>query len=121
MAYHPETDGSNERTNETVEIVLRFFVHALEDLSQWLQVLSHIQAIINNSFSSISGKTPNELAYDFSPQRPLDFLAAIPTPDTLVVGVDTTEAILFVILNQKVIYNYCHQPLFIKVSKWALL
>lgn len=32
-AYHPQTDGLSERTNQTVEITLRFFVHALEDPS----------------------------------------------------------------------------------------
>ena len=31
MAYHPQTDGSSKRTNQTVEIALRFFIHALED------------------------------------------------------------------------------------------
>lgn len=32
-AYYPQTDGSSERTNQKVEIALRFFVHALEDPS----------------------------------------------------------------------------------------
>ena len=32
-AYHPQTDGSSKRTNQTVEIVLRFFVHTLENAS----------------------------------------------------------------------------------------
>lgn len=32
-AYHPQTDKLSERTNQTVEIVLRFFVHALKDPS----------------------------------------------------------------------------------------
>lgn len=32
-AYHPQTDCSSKRTNQTVEIALRFFVHALKDLS----------------------------------------------------------------------------------------
>ena len=34
-AYHPQTDGSSERTNQTVEIALRFFVHTLVDPSEW--------------------------------------------------------------------------------------
>ena len=41
-AYHPQTDGSSERTNQTVEIALHFFVHALVDPSEWPQVLPHI-------------------------------------------------------------------------------
>lgn len=30
-AYHPQTDGSSKRINQTIEIALRFFVHALKD------------------------------------------------------------------------------------------
>ena len=41
-AYHPQTDGSSERTNQTIEIALRFFVHALEDPSLWPEVLPQI-------------------------------------------------------------------------------
>lgn len=65
-AYHMQRDGSSERTNQTVEIALCFFVHALKDPSQWPQVLSCIQAIINNSSSSKTRNIPNELAYNFS-------------------------------------------------------
>ena len=107
-AYHPQTDGSNEKTNQMVEIALCFFVHALEDPSQWLQVLPRIQAIINNSSSSITGKTPKELAYGFTLQRFLDLLAALTTPDALAARADATEAISFALLNQKVSYNCCH-------------
>ena len=41
-AYYPQTDGSSERTNQTVEIALRFFVHALIDPSKWPQVFPRI-------------------------------------------------------------------------------
>ena len=120
-AYHPQTDDSSERTNQIVEIALRFFVHVLVDPSEWPQVFPRIQAIINNSSSLTTGKTPNELAYDFSPRRPLDLLAALPNPDALSVRADSTEAISFALLNQKLVYNCCHQPLFMKVGEWALL
>lgn len=34
IAYHLQTDGSSKRTNQTMEIPLRFFIHALEDLAK---------------------------------------------------------------------------------------
>lgn len=71
-AYHPQTDGSSERTNQTVEIALRFFVHALEDPALWPEVLPRFQSVLNNTFFSTTGKTPNKIAYGFSPRRPLD-------------------------------------------------
>ena len=115
-AYHPQTNGSNKKTNQTVEIALRFFIHVFKDLFQWPQVFPHIQAIINNSSSSTIGKTPNELVYDFSLWRPLDLLAALPTSDVLAAKANVIEAISFTLLNQKVTYNCRHQLLFMKVG-----
>ena len=120
-AYHPQTDGSSKRTNQTVEIALRFFVHALHNPALWPQVLPRVQAIINNTSSFSTGKTLNEVAYDFSPRRPLDLLAALPTPDALTARTDAAEAVSFALLNQKVTYDQKHQPLFMKVGEWAML
>ena len=104
-----------------VEIVLRFFIHTLDNPGLWLQVLPQIQAIINNTSSSSTGKTPNEMAYNFSPRRLLDLLAALPTPDALAARTDVAEAVSFALLNQKVTYNRKHQSLFMKVGEWAML
>lgn len=105
MAYHPQTDGSSERTNQTIKIVLQFFVYTLDNSGLWPQVLLRIWAIINNTSSSSTGKTPNEVAYDFSLCRPLDLLAALSIPDTLVTCTDVAKVVSFALLNQKVIYD----------------
>ena len=81
MAYHPQADGFSKRTNQTVKIALRFFVHALEDAFLWPKVLFCIQSILNNTSSSITGKTPNKIAYGFSPRRPLDLLSDLLLPN----------------------------------------
>ena len=120
-AYHPQTDGSSERTNQTVEIALRFFVHAMEDLSRWPKVLSQIQSLLNNTSSSTTGKTPNEIAYSFSPRRPLDLISAMDVPNACVARTDGADAISFALLNQKEHYDRKHQPLFMKVGDWAML
>ena len=121
IAYHPQTDGSSERTNQTVEIALRFFLHALHNSALWPQVLPQIQAIIDNTSSSSTGKSPNKVAYGFSPRRSLDLLAALPTPDALAARTDAAEAVSFALLNQKVTYDQKHQPLFMKVGEWPML
>lgn len=103
-AYHPQTDGSSERTNQTVEITLRFFVHGLLNPSVWPEILPRIQSLLNNTSSSTTGKTPNEIAYGFSTRRPLDLLAAIPTPDVSS-RLDAANAIAFATANQKEHYD----------------
>ena len=120
-AYHPQIDGSSKRTNQTVEIALHFFVHALEDASLWLEVLPRIQSILNNTSSSTTSKTPNEVAYSFSPRRPLDLLSDPLLPNILQARTDATDAISFALANQKAHYDRKHQPLFMKVGDWAML
>lgn len=120
-AYHSQTDRSSERTNQTVEIALRFFVHALEDPSLWLEVLPQIQSILNNTSSSTTGKTPNEMAYGFSPRKPLDLLSLPGLPAAFQAGADAANAISFVLANQKAHYDRKHQPLFLKIGDWAML
>lgn len=99
IAYYPQTNGSSKKTNQAVKITLRFFVYMLENFSHWPQVLSCIQAIINNISSSIIGKISNKLAYGFSPRRLLDLLSILSTPNFLAVKSDIVEAISFVLLN----------------------
>lgn len=61
------------------------------------------------------------MAYGFSPRRPLDLLAALPTSDTLAAPTDAAKAVSFTLFNQKVTYDQKHQPLFMKVGEWAML
>lgn len=82
-----------------VKIALQFFVYALDNLGLWPQVLLRIQAIINNTLSSSTGKTPNEVAYGFFLHYSLGLLAVLPTPDVLAACMDAAEAIFFALLN----------------------
>ena len=121
IPYHPQTDGSSKRTNRTVEIALRFFVHAMEDTSRWPEVLPRIYSLLNNTSSSTTGKTPNEIAYGFSPRRPLDLCLAATSPNTYVARTGAADAIFFALANHKEHYDRSHQPLFMKVGDWAML
>lgn len=71
--------------------------------------------------SLTTSKTPNEIAYKFSPQQPLDLLAVPPIFETYVARTNTADAISFVLANQKAHYNRNHQPIFMKVRDWAML
>ena len=118
-AYHPQTDGTSERTNQTAEIALRFYVHGLDKPSKWPEVLPRIQAFLNNS--SASGPTPNEVAYGFTPNKPLDLLATSHPPNHFLARTTAADAISFAQMANKFHYDRKHQPMFLKVGDWALL
>ena len=60
-SYHPETDGSSERSNKTLVEALRHYVNVRQ--SDWATHLMHVEIIMNNSVNTTTGKAPNELLY----------------------------------------------------------
>jgi transposase InsO family protein len=46
-AYHPQTDGASERTNQTVQQILRHFIDFQED--QWASKLAQVELAINSA------------------------------------------------------------------------
>ena len=58
-AYHPQTDGQSERTNQTMDGLLRIFCnHQADNWAEWLAV---VQYIINSCPSSTTKRAPYEL------------------------------------------------------------
>ena len=55
-AFHPETDGQMERTNRTVEQILRIFVDYRQ--MNWDSLLPFVEFCINNQRSSSTGHSP---------------------------------------------------------------
>jgi hypothetical protein len=60
-AYHPETDGSSERSNKTIIEALRHYVNVCQ--KDWPDHLIHIESAMNNSVNATTLKTPTELLY----------------------------------------------------------
>ena len=116
-AYHPQTDGSSERTNQTAEIALRYFVHGLENPSMWPTTIPRIQGFLNSSGSP----SANEVTFGFTPNRPLDLLSNTQKIDHFLARTSAKEAIDFAQLSNKFHYDRHHQPMFLKVGDWALL
>lgn len=73
-AYHAQTDGQSERTNQTVEICLRYHTFSNPDV-EWVHILGAIQHNINNSLAVTIGRSPNELVLGFKPRSIVDLLA----------------------------------------------
>ena len=60
-AYHPETDGSSERSNKTIIEALHHYVNARQ--TDWPDHLIHVETAMNNSVNATTSKTPTELLY----------------------------------------------------------
>ena len=78
-AYHPQTDGQSERTNQTVEIALRYYMAQYPDGAlEWEYVLPRMQFVFNNSINASTEKSPNEMCLDFNPRETTDLVARGP-------------------------------------------
>jgi RNase H-like domain found in reverse transcriptase/Reverse transcriptase (RNA-dependent DNA polymerase)/Integrase zinc binding domain/Chromo (CHRromatin Organisation MOdifier) domain len=71
-AFHPQTDGLSERTNQWVEQYLRLIAANQNEWSKWLPMAT---AVHNNSKNSTTGFAPSELLIGWEPplateQRP---------------------------------------------------
>jgi len=65
-AYHPQTDGQTERSNQVLEGYLRTFVNY--DQNDWYQLLPLAEHANNNSATNEHKRTPFFVNYGFHPQ-----------------------------------------------------
>jgi len=76
-AYHSQMDGQSERTNQTVEAALRYYVSLRQD--DWVDHTELIQAAINIAPSKSTHHSPFDLLYGSNPKHALDLLAGSPS------------------------------------------
>lgn len=68
-AYHPESDGQTERTNRTIEDMLRAYVDYRQD--NWDECLTAAEIAYNNSIQVSTGFSPYYLNYGQHPNLPI--------------------------------------------------
>lgn len=73
-AYHPQTDGQTERTNRTIEDMLRAYVNY--EQNDWNKHLIAAEITINNSQQASTGFSPYYLNYHQHPNLPLSGIVA---------------------------------------------
>ena len=116
-AYHPQIDGMSERTNQTAEIALRFYLNTLDNLKKWPSVLPRIQTLMNNTSSASTGHSANDIAYGFSLNKPLDLAKLPPQINNIAVTrVDAADTLSFAQIQQEFHYNRKHQPMFFRTG-----
>lgn len=61
-AYHPQTDGQSEPTNQTIEIALRIHISISLD-KLWDAFMTYLRSSLNNSTNASIGMPSNEMCY----------------------------------------------------------
>ena len=124
-AYHPQTDGQSERTNQIVEIALRHLVNNTK--SDWSLFLGDVEFTINNSVHSSTGVSL------------MKFLIGLDAPTPLTVAASTSaaasewshtrneiqqaarDALVFAQAKMSIYYNKKHKPLLLKPGDKAYI
>jgi len=84
-AYHPQTDGQTERTNQVLEGYLRNFVNY--DRDDWYQLLPLAEFAYNNSTMNAHGLTPFCANYSFHPQTKSIKSTKLRTPEQAYIAI----------------------------------
>ena len=68
-AFHPQSDGQSERTNQTVEIALRCFLGGeVERYGCWSDYLPILEHELNGTIHETTGFSPNQLRFVLTPK-----------------------------------------------------
>lgn len=90
-AFHPQTDGSTERANTEIEVLLRQWVNY--EQNDWVFWLPVVQLAINGRDSTVTGLSPFMLSHGY-PLRTMDSLVEVPVPTTLRSPIQKGQAIV---------------------------
>ena len=120
-AYHPQADEQFERSNQTIEIAIRFLYANNPDVDV-IVALSSIQAQLNNSLNASTELCLNEIIYEFKVRESLsalnnntfDISSEALSKLRLLYRKKASDAISFANSSMKIYYDSRHVPLLLK-------
>ena len=126
-AYHSQSDGQLERTNQIVEIVLRHLVN--NSRSNWSTFLGDIEFTINNSAHSSTGVSPMKFLTGRDAPTPLTTAAADAVPSSTSDWVQARDeiqqsardALIFAQAKMSIYYDKKHKPLTLRPGDKAFI
>ena len=120
--YYSQIDEAFERTNQTLKIALRYHLMCLKNSKNWLTVVDFMQREFNNTFSSITTKTFNEICYDFTSCTNIDLINSFNIISNKILTRQTVEnSIAFSQVMFKHYYDKRHSNHLFKINDWILL
>lgn len=109
-SYYPQTDGQSKRTNQTVEIALRYqIVQYLDRAIEQRYALPQLQFVLNNSENASTGIAPNIMLYSFKLREVLDYKLGRLLADREVLRGEAEDAIAFANIVIKKRYDAKHK------------
>lgn len=78
-AYHPQTDGQTERTNQTLETYLRAYVNYQQD--DWSDLLPMAEFAYNNAVHSATQVSPFFANYGYHPRISISLDRSVPSAE----------------------------------------
>ncbi|SLM33922.1 Ribonuclease H-like domain [Lasallia pustulata] len=121
-AYHPQTDGQSEQTNQTAEIALRYFLTS-SSKSNWAKYLPRLRSELNKQRNASTGKSPDEVVYGFKLRDTLSIIGGKTesadsdfVKERLVIRKEAEDAANFANLLTKLQYDKHHRRLSIEVG-----
>jgi len=85
-AYHAQTDGQTERTNRTLEHILR--PYCSYDQDNWDELLPMAEFAFNNAPSATTGVSPFQANYGRHPRTPSTLGISVPAPASVTLADD---------------------------------
>jgi hypothetical protein len=120
--YHSQSDDQSKRTNQTIEIALRYHLVVMKNSRKWSHCLSILQSQLNNITIAMS-KISNEIVYEFISIQSADLSASksLSTFDSAHVRKEIADALAWTQLQMKNHYDRKHQSLNLKIEDFVLL
>ena len=117
-AYHPQSDGQSERTNQTAEIAFRYLIPALSNIHFWPQILPVLQFALNSSSSGATKHSPHQLMYGMILGSALHLPSGI---QDFTLRMDAAEAISMAAMQAKRLYDERHTSIYFSPGQKVLL
>ena len=132
--YHSQTDNQSERTNQTAEIALQFFITS-HSLADWSMYLLRLWAELNRMKNAFTELSSDEIIYEFKLQDSLTLLQSMIKSDTdftseqRIAQQEAQKAVTFANYEVKIWYDKHHcllaleirDEVFIKLYKRYIL
>ena len=100
----------SERSNQTAEIAMRYYIATLEDSRLWSRILFKMSAALNNSTNySFTLKAPNEIMFDFKTREALNLLR-LKDPEQAAEDPDSVEQANHAVKNFPVVTRASNRP-----------